>query len=116
MTDCERRLLRTANKSNTPQRHTLAVADYEGSTTERELAIAAAAGLTVIRYLGDPNWLVGNGFVAAMASGDSSTDAQLKAQLASLFPDRDIYMIAASAIADAGGGIHCVTNDQPASV
>ena len=90
------------------------VADYEGLTTERELAIAAAAaGLTVIRYLGDPNWLVGNGFVAAMASGDSSTDAQLKAQLASLFPDRDIYMIAASAIADAGGGIHCVTTDQP---
>jgi agmatine/peptidylarginine deiminase len=32
------------------------------------------------------------------------------------FPDRDIYMIDASAIADAGGGIHCVTNDQPASV
>jgi agmatine deiminase len=98
-------------------RHTLVVADYEGSTTERELAIAAeAAGLTVIRYPGDPNWLVGNGFVAAMASGDSSTDAQLKAQLESLFPDRDIYMIDASAIADAGGGIHCVTNDQPASV
>ena len=96
---------------------TLVVADYWGSTTEEELATTAAeAGLTVVRYPGDPNWLVGNGFVAAMASGDSSTDAQLKAQLESLFPDRDIHMIDVSAIADAGGGIHCVTNDQPASV
>jgi agmatine deiminase len=96
---------------------TLVVADYEGSATERELAISAAdAGLTVVRYPGDPNWVVGNGFVAAMADGDRSTDAQLKAQLESLFPDRDIYMIDASTIADAGGGIHCVTSDQPASV
>lgn len=96
---------------------TLVVADYWDSSTEEDLAIAAAeAGLTVVRYLGDPNWLVGNGFVAAMADGDRSTDAQLKAQLESLFPDRDIYMVDASAIADAGGGIHCVTNDQPASV
>ena len=95
--------------------HTLVVADYYGSTTERDLAVAAAeADLDIVRYPGDPNWLVGNRFVAAMAEGDNATDAVLKAQLESLFPGRDVYMIDASEIAAAGGGIHCVTNDQPA--
>lgn len=97
-------------------RDTLVVADYYGSTTEQELAQAAKdAGLQVIRYPGNPNWLVGNGFVAAMAEADSTLNAALKSQLAGLFPNRDIYMLDASELAASGGGIHCVTNDQPAS-
>ncbi len=90
------------------------VADYYGSETEQDLAVAAEkAGLEVVRYPGDPNWLVGNGFVAAMSEGDSAIDTELKSQLELLFPDRNIYMIDVSTIAEAGGGIHCVTNDQP---
>ena len=95
-------------------RDTLAVADY-GSAIENDLAVAAqAAGLKVVWYPGDPNWLVGNGFVAAMSSGDSAEDANLRGLLESWFPGRDVHMIDASNIAAGGGGIHCVTNDQPA--
>ncbi|MCG8614706.1 MAG: agmatine deiminase family protein [Desulfobacterales bacterium] len=84
-----------------------------GEDTELDLAAACRAeGLTVQFYPGDPNWLVGNGFVAAMGEGGPE-DAELKSYLESFFPDRDVYMIDARTIADAGGGIHCVTNDQP---
>ena len=92
---------------------TIAVAD-RGTATERDLVAACeAAGLRVVRSPGDPNWLVGNGFVAAMASGDEATDASLAALLESFFPGRRVYLIDAGPIAEAGGGIHCVTNDQP---
>lgn len=94
--------------------NTIVVADYYGSKTEQNLAVAAAeAGLEVIRYPGDPNWLVGNGFVAAMGEGDRTFDAELQSYLEDMFPDRDIYMLDMQSIARAGGGIHCVTNDQP---
>ena len=89
------------------------VSDW-GRETEEALAVAChAEGLQVVRYEGDPNWLVGNGFVLAMAENDSQ-DASRKAQLEGLFPGRDVFLIDAQSIADAGGGIHCVTNDQPA--
>lgn len=94
-------------------RQTVAIADY-GSAIENDLAAACrAAGLRVVWYPGDPNWLVGNGFVAAVSSGSPSRDAELEALLASFFPGRDIHMIDTVEIADGGGGIHCVTNDQP---
>jgi agmatine deiminase len=93
---------------------TLVVADYDGTETEQELAVAAAAaGLNVIRYPGDPNWLVGNGFVLARAEGDPAVDDELQAQLDAFFPGRTVYLIDIEAIAHGGGGIHCVTNDQP---
>jgi len=93
---------------------TIVVADYYLPVTEENLVTACeAAGLEVVRYPGDPNWLVGNGFVAAMADDDPDTNATLKAQIESLFPGRDISMIVANAITSGGGGIHCVTNDQP---
>lgn len=93
---------------------TIAIADG-GSATATDLAAeCAAAGLEVVWYPGDPNWLVGNGFVAAMSSGQPITDQNLRAQLATLFPGRDVFMIDGRALAAAGGGIHCVTNDQPA--
>jgi agmatine deiminase len=60
------------------------------------------------------NWLVGNGFVAAMAFGDVGADAAAKAQLEGFFPGRDVHMIDANTLWSSGGGIHCVTNDQPA--
>ena len=59
------------------------------------------------------NWLVGNGFVLGMLFGDDEADAAAEAQLGNLFPDREIHMIDASTLWDQGGGVHCVTNDQP---
>ncbi|MEM1181608.1 MAG: agmatine deiminase family protein [Acidobacteriota bacterium] len=93
---------------------TIAIADY-GSPIELDLAAACeAAGLEVVWYDGDPNWLVGNGFVAAMAAPNPAKNAELKALLESHFPGRTVHMVDARAIAQSGGGIHCVTNDQPA--
>ena len=59
------------------------------------------------------NWLVGNGFVAAMAFGNQQWDDNAKASLEQLYPDRDVHMIDTNELWLNGGGIHCVTNDQP---
>jgi agmatine deiminase len=91
--------------------------------TETEEALVAAceqAGLTVVRIPGPGdtdymNWLEGNGFVAGMRFGDAEADTAAQALLESLFPDRDVHMIDATTLWAAGGGVHCVTNDQPAS-
>jgi agmatine deiminase len=91
--------------------NTIVVADFDSSIEDNFAQTCENEGLNVIRYPGSPNWLVGNGFVVAMGE-DGNNDA-LKAQLQSFFPDRDVYMIDAVAIANEGGGIHCVTNDQP---
>lgn len=94
--------------------NTLAIADYKGPIDFDGLAATAGAiGLNVVRFDGNVNWLVGNGFVVAMGEGGSYDDVW-KSQLEGMFPGRDIHMIDGRKIADAGGGIHCVTNDQPA--
>lgn len=94
--------------------NTLVIADYEAPIDFDGLTAAAEEiGLNVVRYSGDLNWLVGNGFVLAMDEGNAN-DKVFKSQLESLFPGRDVHLIDVSTIADAGGGIHCVTNDQPA--
>jgi agmatine deiminase len=59
------------------------------------------------------NWLLGNGFVAAMAFGNPDWDAAAKATPQDLFPNRTIHMIETLELWANGGGIHCVTNDQP---
>jgi agmatine deiminase len=56
---------------------------------------------------------VGNGFVLARAEGDPAVDDELQAQLDAFFPGRTVYLIDIEAIAHGGGGIHCVTNEQP---
>ena len=72
-----------------------------------------------IKYRGEDlpamymNWLVGNGFVAAMAFGNEVWDASAKATLSSLFPNRTVHLIETMELWYNGGGIHCVTNDQP---
>lgn len=94
--------------------NTIVIADFEEPNWDREDKLAKACkdeGLNVLRYYGSPNWLVGNGFVVAM--GEDGYNDELKKQLQTFFPDRDIYMIDAKAIGEQGGGIHCVTNDQP---
>jgi agmatine deiminase len=59
------------------------------------------------------NWLTGNGFVAGMAFGNAAWDAAAKESLTQLFPNRDIHLIDTMELWYNGGGIHCVTNDQP---
>lgn len=71
-------------------------------------------GLRVHFYDGDLNWLVGNGFVLAASSGIGARDHKLKQALQSFFPGRQVHLIDVRSIQASGGGIHCVTNDQPA--
>jgi agmatine deiminase len=95
---------------------TIAIADYGKNASETEKKLAAAceeAGLEVVWHPGDVNWLVGNGFVVSGAFSDDAADARAKSQLESLFPERDVYLLDVKTIWDGGGGIHCVTNDEP---
>ena len=92
---------------------TIAIADT-GEETELRLAEdLGAAGFKVEWYPGDVNWLVGDGYVVAMSELEAEADADLKNRLQRYFPDRQVYLVDAWSIADGGGGIHCVTNDQP---
>ena len=61
------------------------------------------------------NWLVGNGFLITTGYGIENLDLRAKARLRGYFPDRDIYVLPMLKSWAAGGGVHCHTNDQPAS-
>ncbi len=101
--------------------------DPYAATMEKVAAELASAGFKVVRidspgdvsYKGKPlrasymNWLVGNGFVAAMAFGNAAWDQAAKASLEALFPGRTVHLIEANELWANGGGVHCVTNDQP---
>ncbi len=95
---------------------------FDGAAAEIE-----AAGFTVIRWPFEGkvtfqgqvfdtdylNWMVGNGFVITVGFGHLAADANAKAQLESWFPGRDVYVIEMLESWNAGGGVHCHTNDQP---
>ena len=92
---------------------TIAIADT-GENTELRLAEdLERVGFKVEWYPGDVNWLVGDGYVVAMSELDAEVDADLKQRLTGYFPGRTVYLVDAWSIAGSGGGIHCVTNDQP---
>jgi agmatine deiminase len=64
------------------------------------------------RYL---NFYVCNGAVISSQFGDKAADAAAKKVLQGLFPDREIVLLNIDALAAGGGGIHCSTQQQPAS-
>lgn len=59
------------------------------------------------------NYYVCNGAVIAAQFGDREADAEAKATLAELYPDREIVMLNVDPIGECGGGIHCATQQQP---
>ncbi len=59
------------------------------------------------------NFLVGNGFVLVGTSSDDEQDAEAQRVLEEIFPGREIRFVNVDALWANGGGIHCVTNDQP---
>ena len=100
-----------------------------GSVLDNAAQVISEAGFSVIRepmegvaqfagrqfdtnYL---NWLVGNGFLITTGYGVDNLDLRAKARLQGYFPDRDIYVLPMLKSWAAGGGVHCHTNDQPAS-
>lgn len=59
------------------------------------------------------NYLVVNGAVINVNFGDPTTDADTQAKMASLHPGRVIEMVNLDNLYSGGGGIHCVTQQQP---
>lgn len=59
------------------------------------------------------NYYVCNGAVIAAQFGDTSTDANAKELLQTLYPGRTVEMLDIDPIGEAGGGIHCATQQQP---
>jgi agmatine deiminase len=55
-----------------------------------------------------------NGAVISAQFGDTKSDANAKAVLTSLFPGRVIEQLNIDSLGNGGGGIHCVTQPQPA--
>jgi len=58
------------------------------------------------------NYYLANGAVIMPAFG-IDRDADARATLARLYPDREIVQVDATTIAFGGGGIHCMTQQQP---
>jgi agmatine deiminase len=106
-----------------------AIESIPGEMAMLDNAAAAAkdAGLTVerflvpgyVKYKGTElvvmymNYLVGNEFVLGMAFGNKAWDDEAKAKLEELYPGRTVHMVEVNELWYAGGGIHCVTNDEP---
>jgi len=92
-----------------------AARDAHGRALEvLELPIPAkrvtAGGRLAMAYT---NFYLANGAVIA-PSFDDPMDAVAAQMLAQAFPDRKIVQIPALAILEGGGGIHCITQQQPA--
>jgi agmatine deiminase len=67
------------------------------------------AGRLVLTYL---NFYIANGAIIAPAF-DDPMDAAAAAILAKAFPDRRVVQVPALGILEGGGGIHCITQQQP---
>ncbi len=59
------------------------------------------------------NYYVCNDAVIAAQFGDKTSDGAAKEMLQSLYPGRVIEMLNVDPIGEAGGGIHCATQQQP---
>jgi agmatine deiminase len=88
------------------------------TTPPENRRLLARAGLEVIdfdlptqpiRYL---NFYVGNGCVLVPLAGTHS-DQKALAQVRDAFPDREVIGVPGTAFAAGGGGIHCITQQQP---
>lgn len=60
------------------------------------------------------NHLVTNDGVIACGFGDEQADAEARAILSDAYPGRTVVTVDARPLFDRGGGIHCITQQQPA--
>jgi len=59
------------------------------------------------------NYYVCNGAVITAEFGDDKADVEAKHILSQLYPGREVVSLNVDAIGEAGGGIHCSTQQQP---
>ncbi len=64
-------------------------------------------------FTGYANYYVANGAVFTPQFGDVRADKLAVARLKALFPGREIVGLEVDRIYECGGGIHCVTQQQP---
>jgi len=60
------------------------------------------------------NWLVANGVVVMCGFDAPAWDNAAKVTIEGYFPERDVFVVDTRELWYWGGGVHCVTNDQPA--
>ena len=60
------------------------------------------------------NWYVCNGAVLIPKFGDPRADAAARHMVSGLYPHREVVQLTIDNLAEGGGGIHCVTQQQPA--
>jgi len=65
-------------------------------------------------FTGYANYYVGNDAVYTPSFGDTKADKHAVNTLARLFPDRSVIALEVDRIYENGGGIHCVTQQEPA--
>ncbi|MEM7171368.1 MAG: agmatine deiminase family protein [Pseudomonadota bacterium] len=65
-------------------------------------------------FPGYANYYVGNGALYTPQFGDATTDAFAQETFAKLFADREIVALNVDRIYENGGGMHCVTQQEPA--
>ena len=68
-------------------------------------------GLFVNVYV---NWYVCNGAVLIPRFGDRKADDAARSLVRGLYPGREVVQLTIDNLAEGGGGIHCVTQQQPA--
>ncbi len=120
-------VVRFVNGTTAAVARSLIPGDPSAAQLEDAADLLSGAGFDVVRvdvpgtvsYKGSDlpvmymNWLVGNGFVAAMAFGNPEWDDAARATIEGLFPGRTVHMVEALELWYNGGGLHCITNDQP---
>lgn len=99
------------------------------AVAEENAAILRAAGFEVVLLTAPPvsaspgrpgdwsyvNFTVGNGFVLVGTVGVDEYDDAACQMLGTVFPGRTVERVDARPMFECGGGIHCITQQQPAS-
>lgn len=101
--------------SRTLREHFAAATDAQGRSFEvvdlpAPATLRDAEGFVDWSYV---NHHVINGAVIACAFGEDRADADARAVLAEAYPEREIVSVDARPIFARGGGIHCITQQQP---
>lgn len=91
----------------------------DASGTALDVAVVEAPKRVRPQFAGDDfaagyvNYYVCNGAVIAPQFGDAAADQAAVAALRRSYPNREVVQLAIDGIAAGGGGIHCVTQQEP---
>jgi agmatine deiminase len=101
--------------------HDIALLEGAGNADGRELKVVRIKAPRLRYWKGDPesfaacyvNAYVANGAVIGACFGDDERDEAARRALAKAFPGRKTVMLRIDAIANGGGGVHCLTQPVP---